>query len=290
MSGQLTDYTNVIEYLMSKPHIVPRLNALILDPPEYRFLEFGGKGLQPEKYTFANFEALKAEDRTATMVATSFYLVKHEEEEAHPVTIWVVADAETPAGRELVYNVVKHSKTSKNVRVSFVFNPSDTKSIEKGLHLTKAIQVALETQTMNLARNFITKLLKEENVAEIAAGTKTWQDFEVNGMDMKAFTAGLKELSSDFLKIHSLFVREELNLMPGENVLIANGYIVGPVENDFGMDDIALLEKYIESYGATKLSNELHRLAIFRTADQLSDAVMMTSTLLSGLGSQEVRV
>ena len=150
-------------------------------------------------------------------------------------------------------------------------------------------QVALETQPTNLARNFITKLLKEENVAELTAGTKTLPDFEVNGMDMAAFNAGLEQLSSDFLKIHSSFARQELSLLPGEHGIVANGYVVGPLQKDFGPDDFRLLEKYIESYGAVKLSNELHRLHIFPTTEKLSDVVMMTSALLSGLGGTEVR-
>ncbi|OQV12944.1 UDP-glucose:glycoprotein glucosyltransferase 1 [Hypsibius exemplaris] len=286
MSGSLTDYSDVVEFLMSKPHIVPRLNSLILAPSEYRILDFSGQSLDPERYTFANFEALKSADKVATMASASFYLTKHEEGDAHPVTLWIVTDPETAAGRELLYAAVKHSKASNDVRIGIIYNPSES-SLAGDLRISKAIQVALETQPMNLARNFITKLLKEENVAEIAVGTKTLQDFEVNGMDMVAFNSGLEQVSTDFLKIHSSFAQHELNLKPGETGAVANGYVVGPLQKDFGADDIDLLEKYIESYGAVKLSNELHRLHIFPSGEKLSDVVMMTSALLSGLGSTE---
>lgn len=62
-SGELTDYSDVIEHLLAKPHIVPRLNEQILSPTSVNILEFGGKSVDPEKYTFEAFQKLKAVDR-----------------------------------------------------------------------------------------------------------------------------------------------------------------------------------------------------------------------------------
>lgn len=42
------------------------------------------------------------------------------------------------------------------------------------------MQVALQTLPNSLAKSFITKLVKEENYVELAAGTKTLRDLEVN--------------------------------------------------------------------------------------------------------------
>lgn len=106
-------------------------------------------------------------------------------------------------------------------------------------------------------------------------------------MDMEAFNSGLQDVSMDFLKIHSSYSQDELSLKPGETAVVTNGYIVGPLDKTFGADDLQLLEKYISSYGASKLVTEVDRLHIFSSHEQVSDVVMMTSALLSGLGSSE---
>ena len=145
MSGSLTDHTDVLEYLMGKPHIVPRLNSLILEPADFRILDFGGQSIDANSYTFSKFEELKSSDRVATMASATFYLTKHEEEEdAHPVSFWIVADPDTPYGRELLYFAVKHSKTSKNIRIGIVFNPAEG-SVARGQPISKAIQVRTVT-------------------------------------------------------------------------------------------------------------------------------------------------
>ena len=46
--------------------------------------------------------------------------------------------------------------------------------------IATAVQVAIDTLPNNLAKMFITKLLKEENVAALAKGKKTLKDLEVN--------------------------------------------------------------------------------------------------------------
>lgn len=46
--------------------------------------------------------------------------------------------------------------------------------------VSRAVQVALQTLPNSLAKSFITKLVKEENYVELAAGTKTLRDLEVN--------------------------------------------------------------------------------------------------------------
>lgn len=109
--------------------------------------------------------------RTATMAAASFYLTKHEDDGPHPVTMWIVGDPETSAGRDLFYTAIKLSKSSKNVRIGFVYNPTSVDQSGE-YQITKAVQVAIETQSMQFARNYVTKLLKEENVAELRSGER----------------------------------------------------------------------------------------------------------------------
>lgn len=63
------------------------------------------------------------------------------------------------------------------MRLSMIFNPS---SANKDNNLNKAVYTALTTLSGNIAKSFITKLVKEENVMEMKAGTKKLVDLEVH--------------------------------------------------------------------------------------------------------------
>ena len=70
-------------------------------------------------------------------------------------------------------------KSSNDIRISIIHNPkSAEQSTEKStLH---AVQVALDTLPSLMAKSFITKLIKEDNVKALANGQKTYEDLAVN--------------------------------------------------------------------------------------------------------------
>lgn len=67
-----------------------------------------------------------------------------------------------------VYLIVVQ-KSSNNVRIGMINNPSEDPASENTV-IARAIWAALQTQTSNIAKNFITKLAKEENAKELKAG------------------------------------------------------------------------------------------------------------------------
>ena len=68
-------------------------------------------------------------------------------------------------------------KHTGDTRLGVVFNPS---SVGGENRVSKAVKAALDVLTGNNARNFITKLVKEEVVAELQAGGKTMEDLAVH--------------------------------------------------------------------------------------------------------------
>ena len=70
------------------------------------------------------------------------------------------------------------------MRIGIIYNPGDTFGQDSHF-ITKAIHVALETLPRNMAKSFVTKLLKEENVADLKSKTKTLNDFDVHVSNMK---------------------------------------------------------------------------------------------------------
>lgn len=71
-------------------------------------------------------------------------------------------------------------KTSNNVRLGVINNPSESPSNDNS-RIARAIWSAMQTQTSNNAKNFITKMAKEDaaqalyaesDIAEFAVGVK----------------------------------------------------------------------------------------------------------------------
>ena len=64
------------------------------------------------------------------------------------------------------------------MRLGVIFNHV---SLLDGDHMiSKAVYTALQTLGNNHAKSFITKLVKEENVADLKSGIKTLEDLEVH--------------------------------------------------------------------------------------------------------------
>lgn len=71
-------------------------------------------------------------------------------------------------------------KTSNNVRLGVINNPSESPSNENSL-IARAIWSAMQTQTSNNAKNFITKMAKDETAQALYAGS-----------DIAEFAVGVK--------------------------------------------------------------------------------------------------
>lgn len=75
-------------------------------------------------------------------------------------------------------------KTSYNVRLGMINNPSAAPSSETS-RVARAIWAAMQTQSANNAKNFITKMAKEETAAALGQGA-----------DISQFAVGVREDAS----------------------------------------------------------------------------------------------
>lgn len=83
-------------------------------------------------------------------------------------------------------------KTSNNVRLGMINNPSADVSAET-TRVTRAIWSAMQTQTANNAKNFITKMAKEETAAALQ-----------KGVDVSEFAVGVRGLHTESKQDHGL--------------------------------------------------------------------------------------
>uniref|UniRef100_A0A8C3TQV9 UDP-glucose ceramide glucosyltransferase-like 1 n=1 Tax=Catharus ustulatus TaxID=91951 RepID=A0A8C3TQV9_CATUS len=209
---------------------------------------------------FARFTTLDSKDKTAAVANSMTYLTKKDDSFVRPVTFWIVGDFDRPSGRQLLYDAIKHQKSSNNVRISMINNPSEEPNSQNTI-VAKAIWAALQTQTSNNAKNFITKMAKEETVKALEAGADILE-FAVGGMDTTIFKEAFESPKVDFILSHAIYCRDVLKLKKGQRAVISNGRIIGPLEDGemFNQDDFHLLENIILKTSGQKIKSQIQQL------------------------------
>uniref|UniRef100_K9J3X2 UDP-glucose ceramide glucosyltransferase-like 1 n=1 Tax=Desmodus rotundus TaxID=9430 RepID=K9J3X2_DESRO len=284
--GELSHDQDVIEYIMNQPNVVPRINSRILTAErEYLDLTVTNNFFVDD---YARFTALDSQGKTAAIVNSMNYLTKKDDSFIRPVTFWIVGDFDSPSGRQLLYDAIKHQKSSNNVRISMINNPSEDINYEN-TQISRAIWAALQTQTSNSAKNFITKMAKEETAEALAAGADVGE-FSVGGMDFSLFKEVFEPSKMDFILSHAMYCRDVLKLKKGQRAVISNGRIIGPLEDNevFNQDDFHLLENVILKTSGQKIKSHIQQLRI--EADVASDLVMKVDALLSAQPKGDARI
>uniref|UniRef100_UPI003AAA24A0 UDP-glucose:glycoprotein glucosyltransferase 2 n=1 Tax=Centroberyx gerrardi TaxID=166262 RepID=UPI003AAA24A0 len=284
--GQLTEGTDVVDYLMEQANVVPRMNPLILNT-DRKYLDFTSSPVVDDWEDTTMFSYLDSRDKTAVMAKRMKYFTKNDEDGMSSVTMWIVGDFEKASGRKLLLSALKHAKASPGVRVGVIDNPSGKSSEDNTVHY-RAIWAALLTQKNKAAADFVQKLLKEESMQLLQQGTKM-KNLLLQGMDEDAFEKKYNTLEVDFIRSQQLFCRDVLKLSPGQRTVVSNGRILGPFEEqeEFTVEDFHLLEKITLSTSAEKVKAKVKQMGI--KAKQASDLVMKVDALLTAAPKGEAR-
>ncbi|XP_029315257.1 UDP-glucose:glycoprotein glucosyltransferase 2 [Cottoperca gobio] len=284
--GQLTEGSDVVDYLMEQANVVPRMNPLILST-ERKYLDFTAKPVVDDWEDTTMFSFYDSRDKTAVMAKRMKYFTNNDEDGMSAVSIWIAGDFEKGSGRKLLLNALKHVKSSPGVRVGVIDNPSGKPS-EDNTVLYRAIWASLLTQKNKAAAEFVQKLLKEESSQLLQKGTKI-KDLLMQGMDGDAFEKKFNTLEVDFIRSQRLFCRDVLKMSPGQAAVISNGRILGPFEEqeEFTVEDFQLLEKITLSGSAEKVKVNVKLMEM--KPKHASDLVMKVDALLTAAPKGEVR-
>lgn len=284
--GELATDHDVIDYIMNQPNVVPRINPRVLSTNR-AYLDLS----DTNNYfidDYARFSTLDVKEKNTAIANSMNYMTKKDDGYIRPVTYWVVADFDKPSGRKLLYDAIRHMKSSNNVRLGMINNPSADVSTETS-RVARAIWAAMQTQSANNAKNFITKLAKEETAAALERGVDIGE-FAVGGMDVSLFKSAYEDSKFDFLLSHAAFCRDVLKLKKGQRAVISNGRIIGPLEDEevFNQDDFLLLESIILKTSGERIKSKVQQFGI--EEDRASDLVMKVDALLSSQPKGEARV
>uniref|UniRef100_A0A3P8PGB5 UDP-glucose ceramide glucosyltransferase-like 1 n=1 Tax=Astatotilapia calliptera TaxID=8154 RepID=A0A3P8PGB5_ASTCA len=284
--GELATDHDVVDFIMNQPSVVPRINPRVLSTSR-TYLDLS----DTNNYfidDYARFSTLDTVEKNTAVANSMNYMTKKDDAYIRPVTFWVVGDFDKPSGRQLLYDAIKHMKTSNNVRLGMINNPSADVSAET-TRVTRAIWSAMQTQTANNAKNFITKMAKEETAAALQKGVDV-SEFAVGGMDLSLFKSAYEASKFNFLLSHTAYCRDVLKLKKGQRAVISNGRIIGPLEEAevFNQDDFLLLESIILKTSGERIKSKVQNFGI--EEDRASDLVMKVDALLSSQPKGEARV
>ncbi|XP_060731662.1 UDP-glucose:glycoprotein glucosyltransferase 2 isoform X3 [Tachysurus vachellii] len=284
--GQISEGTDVVDFLMEQPNVVPRINPLILSS-DRRYLDFTASPVTDDWDDSTMFSFLDSKDKTAVVSKRMKYFTKHEEDMVYGVTFWIVADLERASGRQILLNALKHTKSSSSSsRVGVINNPS-VRPTEDNSGLYRAIWASFVTQSTKNTLQFTLKLLKEETVQLLTQGTKI-KDLLLNDMDQDAFEKKFNTMELGFLHSQQRFCQEVLKLKAGQTAVVSNGRVLGPFaeEEEFSMDDFHLLEKLTLST-SDKIKTKVKQMS--STPKNACDLIMKVDALLSAAPKTEAR-
>ncbi|XP_062861510.1 UDP-glucose:glycoprotein glucosyltransferase 2 [Trichomycterus rosablanca] len=285
--GQISEGTDVVDFLMEQSNVVPRINPLILSS-DRKYLDLTASPVADDWNDSTMFSFLDSKDKTAVVSKRMKYLTKQEEQAVYGLTSWIVVDLERVSGRQILLNALKHMKSSgSSTRVGVINNPSD-KPTEENSSLYRAIWASLLTQSIKNSLDLTVKLLKEETAQFLRQGTKI-KDLLLKGMDQDNFEKKFNTLELDFLRSQHIFCQEVLKLKPGQSAVVSNGRILGPFseEEEPSTEDFHLLEKITLSTSAEKINAKVKQMSL--AAREASDLIMKVDALLSAAPKVEAR-
>ncbi|XP_015248212.1 PREDICTED: UDP-glucose:glycoprotein glucosyltransferase 1 isoform X2 [Cyprinodon variegatus] len=297
--GELATDHDVVDFIMNQPNVVPRINSRVLstsrtylDLSNTSELSIGTRyWVDADNYfidDYARFSTLDTKEKSTAVANSMNYMAKKDDGYIRPVTFWVVGDFDKPSGRQLLYDAIRHMKTSNNVRLGMINNPSSDPSMESS-RVARAIWSAMQTQSANNAKNFITKMSKEDTAEALEKGVDIGE-FAVGGMDLPLFRSAYEGPKVDFLLSHAAYCRDVLKLKKGQRAVISNGRVIGPLEENevFNQDDFLLLESIILKTSGERIKSKVQQFEM--EEDRASDLVMKVDALLSSQPKGESRI
>jgi len=275
--NQLTDSMDILDYLMQRENIMPRLNHRILSSSTSPVIALAGH--QEAGLSLDTFSGLDKRSMGATMANHLPYLVGKESSKISKlrmVTVWVVVDLETPVGRAVAKSAVSHVKSTNQMRVGFIHNTPNPGMI------SKAAEAAVRNLGSSAACSLLSKILKEDTAKKLMDGKKKLADYDIPGVEMNDFIKQMDELDEELFKIHRIFVKNVLAFDESKIGMITNGKVIGPLDENEELtnNDFDLLEKLTMSQYGEKLVQAFHN-HLDVNAPEISDQAMLIAGLLT---------
>lgn len=261
--GELFEGVDLINWLMAKDTIMPRINPRILTN-ERQYLDIGG--FNDESINFLN----------------NLKYISHDDNNKsfNSMSLMIVCDPDDQQGRQLLSEALSFYETRKNVRLSPLIYGKDSNGLMK-----KAIFYALDSFSPQKASIFISKIVNKN--------TNSFSGIKLDGRDGKFGVAdeNLDQVIRDYdisshLAQHRAFISKNINYF--DRGLIVNSWILGPFDSDetFSDSDFSLLESFMRKTGLERMTNLFSK---WPSINEINNKFLMASAILGKYSSNDKR-
>ncbi|KAL3281194.1 hypothetical protein HHI36_004410 [Cryptolaemus montrouzieri] len=231
--GKLSDDDNVVDYIMNQPNVMPRLNDRILNKDKSTNLDM--LGVPSSISDLTNLIKLSPRDMTATALENvKYFSTSRKGRKFQSFTYWVVGDLDCGKSRKILQAALEHAKSDADVRVTFMPNVEGNGNNQ----LNKVVLAVLENLPSDKTIKFVLDLLKnEDELKKVRKGDTSSLPREVSSrLDNQDLN----------LKMLRVYCQRVLGLSAGQRAVVANGRILGPLEDeeDFVEEDFSLFERF----------------------------------------------
>ncbi|ETN86722.1 hypothetical protein NECAME_16178 [Necator americanus] len=149
---------NVGNWIMEQKDVLPRHNKLILDAVFRKNIIDLGSVSECKAKTLSGFVLLSPSEQAQCLAAGMRYLKGSEDDHTVLLTLWIIADLDTPKGLKLVHNAMRH------LELGIVVNPTSEDRSCQANSMSSLVHAALKLLPHNFAKQFITNLIKLKDV------------------------------------------------------------------------------------------------------------------------------
>lgn len=269
--GNIHDSTNLLDYAMDREVIMPRLNPRVLN--------------MAREYLQINEMKKPAQD----FVKNIKYLVKNPD--MNSLTLWIVCDPDSAKGSEFLNEAISFSESSKlSTRLGILLKRS---AKSNGDQIKKAIFYALNNFDKKTSLSLIKKIIKEKAFNDLKKNKKTFQELNISELSDQDVLEKLNNFNIDaVVKEHEEFLNGQTQFRDSEhNGLIANGWILGPFDDDeiFIDKDFSLLENFILKIGLKQTKDLIVKWHSETPLSDIDDKTVMINSILGKYTSTEKR-
>lgn len=261
--GRLQERDDIVDYIMSQPHVMTMLNERILTRDQQVHLDMTGTSVT--SLNIQDLIQLSPRDMTATALENLKYFIpskKTSTTKPFGITNWIIGNLACPKSKSLLLASLEQMKSSGDVRVTFLPNVDG----ESENVLNKIVLAALDALPADQALTYVTALLEDNEVED-----KLKKQILILPAEVKSKLAA-QELS---LKMLRVYCQRVLNLKAGKRGVVSNGRVLGPFrdEENFSVADFALLEQFTTTVYGQKINDVLEK-----TKDE--EEVLSTNSLM----------
>lgn len=190
-----------------------------------------------------------------------------------PMTMYIIADLDTPQGINLVTEALAFIANTANTRITFVHNSEVANS---GGRASSLLTTLIQARALSHVSSV--------DLLAILAGDNQESAYELLRNELMASIATTEAEVSGLTQVMRLVARH-LGLQPGERAVLVNGRLVGPFDSDseFLKEDFETLETFEKKRRVSQIVDALDD--ILRGGDNLerskhSDLIAVTSSII----------